>query len=530
MSSFGQYVHLSASKYKEFGTVEEETWHDRQDRQPNFKENIFKQHKALILAEATSLKKANIKAMEAEYNKNNQLSIEKLREVVNNKQGSILYELLATVQKTWTPARIRDVMNNGYLDETGRWVYTGHGGENAEQASATKGIAKMPIPSGRKKIDTILKACDNLKKKLASSPNAELDILITNLLQLKEIKKSNKKIEEQVNLSSTPAGYLENYEAIAYVRKYNQILESYETIDDINNTLSWRFPEILGSLSEHGINTVKDKALKKIFQEIQMSNTGTQSTRSNMLVQQYLLLDKVTLNQLANDTFYKQGLLETKKRSNKSSYSLKSVGSGVSQKADVLFTFSDQPSTPIGISMKGSNMSKQGDIHLQNSSLLLYLMGIQQQEEDLGTHYLNILASHKQDEASGILKTMRQDANQSLTLAILFSALTGRNQLRLGGWAEILAIYDKATVNGIAKVHFFDVSDIIISANRQLSKFSLYHDVSAISLANEQVGNTASFADAKKRITKLIVQARVETLSATLSKSFLSSLGKNLTP
>jgi hypothetical protein len=51
--------------------------------------------------------------------------------------------------------------------------------------------------------------------------------------------------------------------------------------------------------------------------------------------------------------------------------------------------------------------------------------------DNLGTHYLNIFSTHPDYDST--YSFMRQMANESFTLALLYSSLTGAGQTRKGG-------------------------------------------------------------------------------------------------
>ena len=84
----------------------------------------------------------------------------------------------------------------------------------------------------------------------------------------------------------------------------------------------------------------------------------------------------------------------------------------------------------------------------------------------MGNHYLNVFSTHSGIKNNARLYTMREDATKSLKLYILYSALTGKGQLRdEKGAADILAIFDKASnadKTGFRRIRLYDMSDLII--------------------------------------------------------------------
>ena len=152
-------------------------------------------------------------------------------------------------------------------------------------------------------------------------------------------------------------------------------------------------------------------------------------------------------------------------------------------------------------------------------------MGMNQIDKDIANHYLNIFASHSKRQ---IKASLHKAAIDSFKLALFYSALTGANQLRSGGQAQLFAVYDKAPT-GLDVVKFFDTYSLIEEASKQINKaIHVSPIVEHISLKNKKItkkGNTLE-KNISLRLTDLLIDARSYEISVSIAKNFLQSVYK----
>ena len=540
MSNFGQYVHYTWANYEKYGTYTDVSQWRRTDgkikAQSNFNKNIFNVHKRMILTDATPM--PNIKQLEDEYNAANLRSFNRVQSLFSEmKRGSLaakesVQAMLSILRTNWTPQRISSILQNLRIDpKTHNITYVGEGYTGSKLTQSKQYLVKLPIPSGTQR-----RSCQSLINKINAIENSlqkdleetEYKLYEPSILHIKEFLSkeqaalndaSNSLKQKKRDLLSPQSSYL----AVLYL---NDLIEQFETVDEINRLLQSRFAELLGTLAGETIENlmtaeIRDKVLQPLIQE---GLTGGKQTESSGSIIKF----KAGIDQSALRHFKTTGS-EAEKSAvithKNGRLSIRALGSSVNQKADVEFIFSNQEK--IGLSIKNTKYQLLNEdqlltskpIQAQSSSLALYLLGAQEQLENLGNHYLNIfskhysLSNHSLSEST-ITHNMRQQAIESLSLAILYSALSGENQLRKGGAAQILAIYDKA--KGVTqRVKFFDIGTIVRKAATSHDFSMLTPSIASLSFENKY-GTTAT-----ARITKTLVKARSTVIQVALSKAFL---------
>lgn len=541
MSAFGQYVHYTWEGYKNYGTYMSETsWNTKKSRsiKTNFNDDIFDVHQSLILKQAAPIK--NIKQLENEYNIANSKSFKRVQELMTEmSRGSLpakesVETMLSILRENWTPQRLSSIMQNLVLDPaTNNLKYGGQGYTGPKLTNSKSVLVKMPIPNGSQK--KTLESLENTIQKIESSLKKDLGKAYATYEPSVERIKAFLQQERQslINagkiLNSSQRNLLTPQSSRTAVIYINDLIEQFETVADINKILQERFAELIGTLSGFVISElttteIRDKVLKPLITE---GRAGAQSAiGQGKLLKFKTALDQSTLSyfQTHGTTTEQSSIIQNKK----GRLSIRGVGTSVSQKADVEFEFSNQET--YGISIKNTtyellsqNALKTQTIKAQSSSLALFLMGAQLEWDDLGTHYLNVLSQHynlktKKPVNPSLANQMRREAIATLNLAVVYSALSGANQARSGGQAQILAIYDKAK-GASQRVKFFDIGTIV-------QKVATTNDQSMISprLVTLKFANTWAAKNSTPRITKLLVETRSKTLSVQISKNFLSSL------
>lgn len=556
MSSFGQYVHYSWANYKLAGTYQSELgWRDQKSdayrSQPrNFHSNIFREHRTNLLAYLhKQYSVPNLKALEERYNKNNNEMLTQLQNLWKKNKNSAntgIISLLSLVQKNWSALDIQEIMSHLKINKQGMFYYDGKG-LSGKDTTTEKMKLFFDIEAGHAiYLAPLQKKCASFRETILASE--ELDTLskqaylekLNNVMYTLDLLSKKQQISDTIlkQLSNTPHpattknasahGKLSNF-TDATVEKFlitplQELSALFNTRAQINHALSHRLPEILGDLIAKKANGTAAETIEDWLRQLKISGTtGTTMTISGEKIHDDMFFSNFDTSVLSGAAkkivIEEDGVTET--------VTFRSVGGAVQQKTDIIFEGTHN------ISMKNTDMSATFStdqfitpkISLQSSSLYLFLAGIQHSQENLGTHYLNILAQHP--DTDNLYTKMRQDATRSLSLYLLYSALTGEGQLRKGKNAQIFAIYDKGTLKkGVPRVRFYSMWDILNKVDAFKTGALFSPSIETLSLSNDLVDNNSGYSRkaANIRISKLLVEARNKTISISLSKQFLNNI------
>ena len=553
MANFGQYVHLHWQNYKIGGTYRSQVnWRGREkyDQQTNYSRVIFKNHRQNILKAAKKFDIPNLKELEDRYNASNSNMAKWLNDLVidaktnKGRAKSLLKDILQMINKSWNDVQLEEILNHLAPSDNGLIKYTGQG----FLKEATNNIKGFQPTGQNMNAASLLNRCEKLREEIRNFSDEELSDKQKYYTTLNRIEYAIKAIIENGTVTAKALKNVENIplskEQLSTIhgrlkvpeivknnksieQKYiidplNEIYALFTTRKIINAQLAYRIPEILGELIAENANEISYKTLKELFKELKTTGgTGQKTTDITVQPEIFSYFNKEALSGNAKEPIYSDENGEKVIID----YQLRPVGGKVQQKTDIIFEGQN-------ISMKTTSLenieyqSQYTDIpsiSLQSSSLFLYLLGIQQQEEDLGTHYLNILASHPDEDQ--LYTAMRKEANRALQLYIFYSALTGEGQLREGKFANIFAVYEKNNrKNQPPKVRFFSTYKMIEKMD-QLQDGAIFDPpISTLHYANEFVGegNKKDGKNANLRISRLLVDVRNEQISAYVAKSFLT--------
>ena len=160
------------------------------------------------------------------------------------------------------------------------------------------------------------------------------------------------------------------------------------------------------------------------------------------------------------------------------------------------------------------------------TSLLIYLLSLQQYSgvDDIGNHFLNIFVDHYNEEThekekeGGDYAAIRSQAQNALTIGMLYSGLTGD---LLGKdpstYANILMIEDKnaSLAPNLFKVRFYNIDTIISSV---IGDFTTMRDAIHFTpkLSTLRLKNKYDKQSARARITKTLLHARSKKIKVGL--------------
>lgn len=192
------------------------------------------------------------------------------------------------------------------------------------------------------------------------------------------------------------------------------------------------------------------------------------------------------------------------------------------QKADAYFTIDGKA---VGLSVKAYNLKTGEPISLVKDTPLLNLIaGYDTNGIEYANHFLNVLAYHPDTNASWLnWKAIRNEAQATLAVHVLYSALSGRWTGKQEGFADILVVKDKSTADG---VKFYDVATIVDEMQKNIYK--MYDAISAggsfFGLENSYQGSPANVgAGISHRLTRLLASAHSKKISVSIAASDLGA-------
>lgn len=580
-SLLGNYVHFNWSRYKKYGTARDET---EVRSGSSYSTGVFNKHRRETIQKIQSMQTlSNLKQLEKEYNDgarqiNKFISdcLTMAKSGTSGEDSKFIYALLEKVNQSWTKEVAECILHYLEFDKpTESWKYNPPSSEVALQKdmSEMQKIKSSLKRTARIHLEVLISHLNSIKIKI---DNMQDGALKTSLLQeckeylelLNEGQQSDKwlaqsldKIWKKSSSQKYPKGFftMDGSTGVLNQLLYKINLLTSKTVSaiSIENQIGADMAEFIGEAVGQQITQIGKTEIADLFKNFILSNqktAGSQTTSKGAIsgLQVYLGDNQKLLAQL-----YEKGTSGIAKKGSKKygdiNYSISALSDEVQRKAD--FTVEIEHNT-IGVSMKNTDLSAierfeqkiqanvPATIHLQNSSLLLYLGAIELESSGLGTHYLQILSQQKgyTSKNSGVpIQNMRRSANKALALYILWSAMTGRGQARGDGaeFADILAVYDKASNNGqknFRRIKLFSMRELLHKlitpqAIEEYVHFSPSILTNQLLLNNRWVSETED-TDSKEasdiRILALLAEARSKTIEVSLAKKFLNDFSNGV--
>lgn len=576
MSKLGDYIHYSWKNYKQYGVNKEEP--------SNFNPMIFAYHRQEILSNIQSMVEIkNLQALEEKYNTGAKhlntflkQSIEAIKNPTND--NNFLKQLLTSISSTWA-AEVDSMLENLKWDDkrqiiiydpkiTPNMISTDEQAINKIMSSfeRTRGVHVDILLNHLVSIQGKINRLEDGELKTSLKQECEKFIRILEggiqgdqaqgeaVMQIWQKSSSTKykkgflSIAQEKKLGKQGQGLLQGF-----LQKIQVLTSRLQSAVYVQTRIRGILAEQMGHVISNNLNNLTYESLSDAFKDFIATGgktAGAAMTKplSNGIssVQFISNLDQNLMRQtMAHQGKFASALQQHDFKAGQIYYSLKPFSDQVAQKTDFVLTVNDN--TPVGVSMKNYDMSEvsyyeQGignvpsGIDLQkNSSLSLYLAGIELEHPRLGTHYLQILSGQRGYENGKYrteIQTMRKQANEALALYILWSAATGRGQGRGTGtqFADILAIYDKqkTTDSNFRRIRLYSIRSLIqkIVDTNTLSTAAIFSPSildNKLILTNRYIGKQPSEEAATTRITELLMHAHSQIIKVSLSKMFLNS-------
>lgn len=531
-SQLEEYVHLKWEDYKKHGIQQE-----GQGMPLDFE----KAHKKLFNKIINQNRVSRLKKIEREYNQSANNLIASFAKL-ENKQG-----LWAAVIKNANLDNIFQIDNDvlAYVDSIIEINETNKTIQLKEGKSFKTNIENMPSALRARKRAAKIKDLEEYFEALKDSYNKVLENNKGNSSVIKGFKKffklnAGKKIEPLTKIflnlhkqeEDTKNPTIEPKPANRLISELNAFRKAIKGVDYFYS-LQASFAEVLGTVIGVKGKSISNEAMAEVFKQLASEGavglgrvkTNRGGTFGELAFEN---LDKNSLKNIANE-LKKEAQLSDKEFNN--IFKDNEVGASLivdysqPNKADFEL-YLEGKNDPIGVSMKnvsfntfGGNTIK-GNINFQDSPLLFYLIGMQQQQEwnGLGTHMLNNLVQHEDSNEKNII------ARHFLIEWILYSALSGR--LQGAGldakMADILVVQPKNSPTAMV----FDISQLVadLVKSNEIKNLPMYEEILNLNLINTKVvGSDNQEALMKIRLAKILIQARVQRIKAYIPKNVIES-------
>ena len=524
MSVIGDYVHLKAANYMKYGISR------KKEQSPTEQLRAFKDK---LQIQATTIKVNNNQIRQLEKNYNIQKTI--LENSTDTDIQKIREQIITSLINQYGSNLEREVLNEvNYNFAQGSISLPTSVGQQ-EKLKQAKQIEEAKYSF----VDTVQKQINIVSNQLKSIKNVEtltmLQSKIDAIQQKLNTLKQTALTAQDVGLRGAVlkavgdnrlAEVIPNQEA----RKLVQELRETIALLSIPNLSNWlgSFEEMIAryvSLKIQGIAT--DEIIKIFNSELQAGKNKIITAGASKVDVSLSMTDLMSLNQKALKELQKTSQFQHMFNNKYNKLEFK-ITSTAESKADAYFQIDTLGL--IGASIKNYNMSNPNfDIHIVNGTPLLpFLMGLK--NNSMATHYLNILADHKDAAASGFT-TAKTIGAEGLTYGFLYFALSGRGSGRQGGFADIFILNDNSDTTGNS-ARFFDVGNLIdnIIKLKKLNSVKI-NDKNALLYWQDVKLNNAFIENKGKqgvsiqmRLSNLIAASHREKLSLSLSKDIFNSI------
>ena len=548
---FGNYVHLHIANYYEHGTL------TNTSKKSNFSDNFLEQHHQHLIDLIKQQQITELDQIQEAYNKQNENAWDFFKSIdkTSLKGKGILQHLLKQINSTWTSEMIEAIIQGLSWDNSkNTFVYKQTPSLIASYKTGLTGLPSLRLDSKASfhYVQTILNYIQKFLDFLAAMKKEEgdeegiigLDVnalttLQNQLISLQENMKAAQLTERKIDKLNTDQLSLLNLKNSVTLKQYleqlvielNNRRAKYVSAAEINKQIQQAIAEMCGNIVATSVSDMAIEEIKKaINSAISVGRSGSKIIDGKENNPSIVSLNTVAVEM---DRVLSNDLTSTKITGGSAdsyfTYELSEMGASRAQKRDVTLTLNEKE---YGISVKNTNfanaISKElaveknlfpSTISLQDSSVLLYLLGIEQDSPNLGTHYLNLISKH---EDQAFADKIQLQALNNLKLYILYSSMTGQGQLRNKGFANILAIYDKG--RNVPRVKLFDMSKILLSLDKnnftEGVKFSPDLNGSFLLENNRIPGEDWNYA-ISARLTSVIMNARNKNVSTALYTSWL---------
>ena len=524
MSAIGNYIHYKANNYLSYGTHRKGT--KNVGKSPiKYIQEVRQDMLKKIHNNSTTMR---LKDIETEYNIYRDALVNQ-KDIKDKDLMNIIFELLGEKHEL-DPESFELDLDTGTLDIS-NIQKQGQKVKQLRKESETKNKRIVVSKTG-----TILDRLETARKQLeawdkgSKKEKQKIEKILENIE--KEVKAAAEGINKEIyrikkenpdlQLPYLKESILTREQARNFISEINKAMSAVR-FGGVT-TLKGDFEEYLAmaiELQQRGIALTKsNEAIKEAFKEfIDIYGGGRKNTPDTP---DFISINKQIANELAeigNYTFRHK--ITDDKGQEQYTYGYKISSS--QQKMDAVFTFEGKP---YGLSIKNYDLKKGHPIGLVSGAPLLnFLIGYENDSINYANHFLNILAYHP-DSGSEMWSILRQQANYTLAIHILYSALSGQWTGKKDGFAEILVVKDSGSKGG---VKMYDVAALVEKISKKatdiynLIEITPYERFTSLELDNTFVNAGDNRGAAiSRRLTQLLADAHKKKISLSIPVDFLT--------
>lgn len=571
MARTGIYVYYNADNYF-YMRARDGSVHDQHE---NIQNKILNNHRRILrnAVERLRMSPEELSLLETEYNRRAEDVFRALKETLGvQKDGSLAIstteqeELLTKLVQSFgykSQQEIDEIVNNLQWDqsiESFRYV-----GTNLNQGGSAT-IAPIGDVKDFHYADTVLRRIDDfekslktmqlspeqlkaaykglgpIKKHLAAYVDAETDWRTV----IAKIRKKQRNIKVHKAENRIDWGQEIRQELIA-------LRSQLAGFQNINKTIQWHFAELLGNfIAKDSVDFSMD-FLKQELQEFLISNAGKTVTKAIKGSKSKInVTDQEVLAQVYSEKSKGgktvSGITKRTTKDGNVTYQLTPIQGKAGKQDSKKFRFTvtingikyrkayapSIKNTVLQINKAGEDLATaNGTVRLQKTVLRTYLEGAEKQFNINGLtyHYLNLFAGHKKTGvkvSQSELERYFNQARDNMKATILYSALTGAAQGRVGRQANILVVQDKSNSSGITRIRIFDMGQIVADlvdsnfANENAIVGSSFAPIDHYPVfANKKIGTTDNLEQAQKRSLRVLAEAGSTLIELSLAKEYL---------
>lgn len=526
-SAIGQYVHYHAANYLAYGNKQKSKYPTGGIM--SYWKKTHSELKAKISQAVLSNKSLNIKDIETEYN-NYRAAILGQKDGLAQETYNAIISVLA--EKYQLSLSSFDLNENDTLD---LGILKGDAQRARQLRKAKEGNTKVELSKVSTVLSRITKANEAINRWETGTEKEKMRIRKA-LDKLKaEVKQAAKDFQSTYNQAqkdgrqlniTLPENYISSASAFErqtarnFINEINKIV-AVILLKDANKIIA-DFEELLGlsiELQRDGIAlTAANQKLAEAFEK-------GGSNKTQVILPDFLSINRQIANELAENGNFQFRTTTGTDAEGKTTYSYEYKMSESQQKADATFTIDGKV---LGLSIKSYDLTTRRPISLVSGTPLLNLLaGYEINSVEYANHFLNVLAYHPDSGYyGGTWSTIRNLANETLALHILYAAATGRWTGKTEGFAEILTIKDKSKPGG---VKMYDLAEIIKTMSKNMNsiyesiKMSSSDNFTNFELTNDyQVSNGTVGTSISRRLTLLLASAHSKKISVAISTANLT--------
>lgn len=589
MSAIQEYVHLTWKGYTESGTYRN---YDNEYKKNNYDPEVFTRFRDNIISRANNIEVSRIKKWETEMNNGAKGFVAAFKQLKQAERVKIAQDFF--LPKSVVKALINDIEDIEVDENTFSvkiiWK------ESSAKVSETASMKSVANVEHYRWLGTLINRGQQLLTELEKESNNQntqnyktLVELVQQLIQFalgndqwqdiiekigknapnlaKELQKSfpkhvaNKKIQGVPGLNDCKDIKISANAANMILGQMNMLSAGLDLVEDIAQIQSNWSEFLIQNIKSTFETDVKNMATKIVIDDLRKSAGGNR-LRSGVFPQRNSVNNNWVNVQILQEIFIEEGNAITQAKENGQKAPKRTVrrikkkdGSGytlefavkphkIEQKADTanldfLINFSQARA-----SVKHYDLSQETfmnpitgkqetrTVELQDVRFIKFLQGVQTAHNRLGTHFLNIMVNHEDEESQTLdsYSKAKERADNALCVALLYSAATGRMQGTIGtdSFANVLVFHRKENIQGenFSQISIVSIDQLV----NYIYKHNLFANVfrpdpTAIRFSNPHIDkDVLSYRSATARLTRVMHGVMQTKFNVVLPHSIINKV------